>query len=765
MPGERFRFGEFELDGSAFELRRAGQNVHLERIPFELLRLLIEHSGQLVTRVEIVERIWGKDVYLDTESAVSTAVRKIRQALKDNPEAPRFIVTVPAKGYRFVAAVHRAAPFPSNGAGKRSETAVASPTPAASHEASRRLRIFLVSAAVLVFAIGIAAFLRFRHSRALTERDTIVLADFANSTGDPVFDGTLKQGLEVELGQSPLLNILPDQNVRSTLLEMTRSPYEPLSESLAREVCERTGSKAFIAGSIANLGGQYVIGLSATDCATGDVLAREQTEAVDKQQVLAALGDAAEKLRVKLGESLSSIQRFDVPLAQATTSSLEALKAYSLGLSKYGRGDQSGSIPFFQHAIELDPDFAMAYANLGRAYQVIGEVSLSDDAIRKAFALRNRASEREKFDISSAYHQFVTIEADEAIRNCEVWEQTYPRDFTPHRILGFEYALLGKYAQSAEEFRRAAELDPSQALPYAGLMAAYMALNRLPDARQAFQQAQAHKVDLGELQYQRYQLAFLEGDKEMMAKMAASQLSQPGREIKALMEESDAAAYFGQLRTAQELSRRIEDKALGEADRVIAADIESDMGLREALCGNWKAARNHANAGIRLGGQPAMVLALSGDLGAASKAVDNLAERSPRGGFVNKVRVPEIRATIDLQRRNPMNALEILAPTAPYEAGWFDNYQAAYLRGQVYLAERNGQAAVTAFQKILDHHGVVLSSLIGALARLELGRAYAMQGDTAKAKAAYQDFLTLWKDADPDIPILKQAKAEYAKLR
>ena len=674
-------------------------------------------------------------------------------------------MTVPAKGYRFVAAVHQAEPVPSDGTPRSSLTPTVTPSPAASRKLSRDLRVFSVSAAILLVAIGIAALLRLHRAQPLTGKDTIVLADFANSTGDQVFDSTLKQGLAVELGQSPFLNILPDQKVRSTLLEMTRSPDEPFTENLAREVCERTGSKVYIAGSIANLGAQYVIGLNAADCATGDALARAQTEAEGKRQVLAALGVAANTLRVKLGESLSSIQRFDVPLAQATTSSLEALRAYSLGLSTFGRGDQTGSIPLFQRAIELDPDFAMAYANLGRAYQVVGQVALSDEAIRKAFALRNRVSERERFDISAVYDQFVTMQTEEAIRSCEVWEQTYPRDFTPHRILGFENAILGRYEQSAEEFRRAVELDPGQELPYDGLMAAYMALNRLPDAHAAYQQAQAHKVDAGETQYQRYMLAFLEGDKETMANMAASQSSQLGRQIKALMEESDTAAYVGQFRAAQELSRRIEEKALSDSDRATAADIESDMGLLEAFCGNWEAARTHAAGAIKFGGQPAMALALSGELAEAARAADFLTKHTPPGGFVNEVSVPEIRAAIEIKRGSPMKAVEILAPAAFYEAGWLDNYRAAYLRGQAYLAAHNGPAAAAEFQKILDHRGVVLNSLIGALARLQLGRAYALQGDTTKARAAYQDFLTLWKNADPDIPILKQAKSEYAKLQ
>jgi DNA-binding winged helix-turn-helix (wHTH) protein/Flp pilus assembly protein TadD len=765
MPAELFRFKEFELDRGAFELRRDGQSVHLERIPFELLCLLVERNGQLVAREEIIASIWGKDVYLDTEHAINTAIRKIRKALKDDSEAPRFVLTVPAKGYRFVATIQQPEQPRSDGVADASQTVTAAPPPAASRERSSRGWTLFLLFAIFLVATSLLTFLRFHRVQALTEKDTIVLADFSNSTGDPVFDGALKQGLEMDLSQSPVLNILSEQKVRATLREMTRSPDELLTKSAAREVCERTGSKAYIAGSVANLGGQYVIGLSAINCATGDTLAREQTEAVGKQQVLAALDKAAEKLRSELGESLSSIQRFNVPLTQATTSSLEALKAYSFGLAKYGRGDQAGSIPLFQQAIEQDPDFAMAYANLGRAYQVLGQATLCDEAIRKAFALRNRVSERERFDISAAYYQFETLQTDQTIQNCELWAQTYPRDFTPHRILGFENAVLGKYEQSAEEFGKAMELDPSQALPYAGLIFVNMDLNRMADAHAMYQKAQQRKLDFGEPQRARYFLAFLEDDKEMMAKTAASLSSQPGFENKALSDQSKTEAYLGQFNAARELSRRIKDKALREGDTATAADAESDEALRDALCDDWEGARSHAAAALKLGGKPAMALALVGDSLSAAQTGDRLATQAPPGSFGSRVWMPEIQAAIEFKRGNPARAVELLGLATPYESGWFDAFLAAYLRGEAYLAAHRSQEAAAEFQKILDHHSVVLNSLIGALARLQIGRAYALQGETARARDAYQDFFTLWKDADPDIPLLLTAKAEYAKLQ
>jgi tetratricopeptide (TPR) repeat protein len=486
---------------------------------------------------------------------------------------------------------------------------------------------------------------------------------------------------------------------------------------------------------------------------------------VGKQQVLAALGSAAARLRGALGESLSSVQRFDVPLAQATTSSLEALKAYSFGLSKWGKGDEAGAVPLFQQAIELDPDFAMSYSYLGHAYHMLGQGARGDEALRRAFALRNRASDREKFAIAAGFYQFVTLQTDEAIQNCELWAQTYPRDFMAHSILGFENGLLGRWDQSAGEYGKARELDPSQAVLYGALMADYMALNRLTEARAVYQEAQARKTDFGEPTRFRYLLAFVEGDKEMMTKVAASLAGQPGFENKALLEESNTEAYFGHLGRAQELSRQAEGTALREGDRATAADIDSNAALLQARFGNSDDARRRAAAAMRLGGESAMALALAGDSASATKLADRLASHVPPGGGASKVWIPEIRAAIELKRGNPMRAVELLAPVVSYEAGWFDDFTAAYLRGEAYLAAHRGQEAAAEFQKILDHRGVVLNSVIGALAHLQLGRAHGMQGDTTKARAAYEDFLMLWKDADPAIPILIAAKSEYAKLK
>ena len=635
---------------------------------------------------------------------------------------------------------------------------------------SRRHRQFLTLAVAVILLAAAGGFayryLARRNRSGLTSADTIVLADFANSTGDPVFDDTLKQGLAVQLAQSPLLNILSDQKVRSVMAEMTRPPDSHLAAGVAREVCERSGSKAYIEGSIANLGGQYVIGLNAVNCTSGDILAREQVQVAGKPQVLPALGGIAANLRNKLGESLSSIQKFDVPLAQATTSSLQALKAYNFGLSLFSKGDQAAAIPQFQRAIELDPDFAMAYANMGRAYQVLRQHDLMFAALRKAFDLRNRASQREYFDISSVYYQFVTMEADQTIEVCELWAQTYPTDFTPHRILGFEYANFGRWNRSLEEFHKAGELDASQALPYAGQLYANMALWRLDDARAVYQSAKAHGVEGGEATRLRYLVAFLEGDSTTMAQMSDLLEHQPGYEDTAVLQQALTKGYYGRVRDSRVLLQVLLDNAERQKKYDVVGDIQALMAFEDALIGFTTRSLRNSEALLRVGSeQAALPLALVGDSARASKLINRIEIHAASDAPLRNVRLPELLATIELKRGNSVRALELLAPVKRYEEGWIDGYWAAYLRGQAYLASRQGQDAAGEFQKILDHRGVVLNSLFGALAHVGLARAYILQGDTTKAKIAYQDFFTLWNAADPDIPFLKEAKAESAKLQ
>ena len=557
-----------------------------------------------------------------------------------------------------------------------------------------RLWRVIVPAVVVACVLGWAGYVLWHAKPKLTDKDSIVLADFVNSTGDAVFDDGLKQGLGVQLGQSPFLNLVSAEQVRQTLQMMKQPPDTKLTVDIAREVCQRRNGAAVLQGSIAQIGTQYDLVLKAVNCSTGESLGSAEAQASNKNQVLDAIGRASSQIREKLGESLATVQRFDTPLAQATTPSLEALKAYSLGLSKFGKGDPSGAMPLFQQAIELDPEFAMAYLDLGECYGLLRQDAFGREQARKAFALRGHASERERFNLVAVYHQFVSLDLDRTIENSELWEQSYPRDFTPHRILGFEYGVLGKQERSAEEFRKAQELDPSQALPYAGLMVDDMAMDRFTETRGVFEEAKSHNVQAGEAERQRYSLAFLEGDKETMEKLVAAMSTEPGFEMAALSEQSRTAAYFGHLKAARALSGQMREKALREKDTATAADVESDAAFREALFGNVAEARILVAEAAKLGGEPPTALVLASDAAQAEKMTDSLERQSPPDGYVYKVRVPELRGAIELKRGNPARALELLAPTAIYDGGWFDVYLFAYVRGEAYLLARRGREAV-----------------------------------------------------------------------
>jgi eukaryotic-like serine/threonine-protein kinase len=713
--------------------------------------MLLEHPGKVVSRPQIQQRLWPDGTIVEFEHSISAAINRLRQVLGDSAENPRYIETLARRRYRWKAGGEW---VEASGSGAVpvaiGEVAKAAPKP------KWLLWTAICGVGLLALGLTITSWLsNYRKSHRLTEKDTVVLADFTNTTGDSVFDGALRQGLEVQLEQSPFLSLVSEQQIRQTLGMMKQPPDAKLTPELACQVCQRTNGAAAIESSIAQVGTQYDLVLKAVNCSTRESIASTETQANDKNHILGALGKASSEIRRKLGESLTTVQKFDTLLAQATTPSLEALKAYSLGLSKFDRGDQSGAIPLFQQAIELDPDFAMAYVDLGRSYNVLGEYSRQAEPLRKAFALRDRASEREKFEIAAVFYQLASEQTDQAIQNCELWAQSYPRDYRPHGTLGFENGGLANYERSAEEFRKAMELDPTKALPYAGLMIDLMALNRFAEARAVYQEAAAHKLDAGEVQRWRYQLAFVEGDTLMMAKLAESLSSEPGYEGRVLFEESNTVAYFGRLKAARELSRRSEEKALSEKDAGTAAFIESDVSVREALFGNTGPARSHAAAAVKLGGAPGfyvMALALAGDTTQAMEVVHHIESQTPPGGFMDKVTHAEFRGAIELKRGNAMRALEYLGPAASYEAGWFELYRPAYVRGEAYLLAHRGQEAASEFQKIIDHRGTVVNKPFGALAHLGLARAYAMQGDIPKARTAYQDFLTLWERRRPRHP-------------
>ena len=640
---------------------------------------------------------------------------------------------------------------------------------------TKKLWKILVPAAVVVVAALVGGlYFRPRPAAPLTQKDTIVLADFENKTGDPVFDDALKQALAVQLGQSPFLNILSDRKVGETLRLMGRASNERITRDVAGELCVRTGSKAILLGSISNLGGQYVIGIDAVGCSSGDTLAEEQEEAATKQEVLKALGKAAANLRSKLGESLASVQKFDVPV-EATTTSLEALKAYSMGITTERTKGDAAAIPFLKRALELDPNFAVAYAGLGVQYGNLGQASLSAENMKKAYALRDRVSEHEKYRIASLYYTYVTGELEQASQVYELWAQSYPQDEVPPGNLGVIYSDLGQYEKAVAETQESMRLEPNDVVSYGNLAETYLALNRPDDSKKMIEQAEARKLDGDVLHWASYLLAFLKGDAPQMERQVAWAAGKAGSEDLLLSFQSDTEAYYGRLVKARDFSRRAVDSAVRNDSKESAALWQVDAALREAEFGNAAVAKQDVAAALALApGRDVkllagLTLARIGDDARAKAIVEELEKSYGSDTMLKIYWLPTINAAIELNGTNSRQAVVLLEAAAPYELGQPPQLQLGtmypvYIRGEAQLAAHNGAAAATEFQKLLDHRGVTLNFPLGALAHLGVARAYALQGQTAKAKAAYQDFLARWKDADPDIPILIAAKTEFAKL-
>jgi eukaryotic-like serine/threonine-protein kinase len=644
----------------------------------------------------------------------------------------------------------------------------------------RSLWKILVPAIVVVIA-AICAGLYFRslsstttNNAPLTEKDTVVLADFDNTTGDQVFDDALKQALGVELGQSPFLNILSDRKVAQTLKLMGRPSTDRITREVAAELCLRTGSKAFILGSISNLGGQYVIGIDAIGCSTGDTLAREQEQAAGKQDVLKVLDSAASKLRTQLGESLASVQKFDVPV-EATTPSLEALKAFSMGVTTFRAKGNAEAIPFYKRAIELDPNFAVAYASLGVVYNNLGQASLAAENLKKAYELRDRVSEREKYRITSMYYQSATGEIEQATQVFEMWAKSYPGDAIPPGNLGVIYAELGQYDKAETELVEALRLEQT-AVGYADLVELYLAIGQTEKAEATIQEARKNNFESDLLHWYMYQIAFLRGNREEMARQLTWASGKPGIEDALLSFQSDTEGYYGRLVQSRDYSRRAVDAAVRSDAKESAAMWKVDEALREAEFGNAGLAKEDVAAALKLSpGRDvkllsALVLARCGETGQGKTLADELEKNYPSETILKVYWLPTVRAALDLNTNNSTQALQSLEAAAPYELGMPQQFQLGtmypvYIRGLAYLAAHNATAAETQFQRILDHSGITINFPTGALAHLQLGRAYAMAGDGGKAKAAYQDFFNLWKNADPDIPILKEARTEYAKLQ
>ena len=760
----RIRFDAFELDVTSGELRKNGILLRLQPQPFRVLLLLTERAGQVVTREEIQRFLWTESTFVDFEHGINFSINQIRGALADSAEDPRYVETIPRRGYRFIGDVEQP-PAESITVLKRA------PGELAKKVAPRRwLTIASLTAIVVVTSSG-AAYFHFHHARTLTEKDTIVLADFTNTTGDTVFDGTLRQGLSVQLEQSPFLSIIPDQQIQQTLQMMGQKPDAKLTPEIARELCERTSSAAVLDGSIAQIGTQYLLTLKAINCASGASLASTEAQAATKNEVLDALGKTASEIRNKLGESLRSVQKYDTPLEEASTSSLDALKALSSGLKVWGGAGSAAAIPFFERAIDLDPNFALAHMWLGHMYWSTGDSVLAADALTKSYELRDRASDWEKYFIIASFHIGVTGNIEKARQTCGLWSEAYPRAADPHVMLAvFIYSALGQRERRLEELIEAARLDSNSSGPHTPLIFAYISLDRLDEAKAVYEQDVQRKAYSAFYPKALYQIAFLQNDPLAMAQQVARSQGQQA-EPALLGMQADTAAYSGRLSVARKFSREATESAERTQKAELAARLSGRFALSEALFGNLHEAQRRAHLAIANSAErdiqsgAALTLAYAGDDKHAQALADDLNKRFPEDTVIQFIELPNIRARLAINKGNFSEAIESLKPGMPYELREGGEMHAAYVRGIAYLAMHQGREAAAEFQKILDHRGVVINSPTGALARLQIGRAYALQGDSAKARAAYQDFLTLWKDADPDIPILKEAKAEYAKLQ
>jgi serine/threonine protein kinase/tetratricopeptide (TPR) repeat protein len=743
----------------------------LNRVPVAPVRLNPDFPAELE---RIINRALEKDRNLRYQNASDMRAELCRLKRDMDSSQNSVIVAADDKTQALQVVAPTGTPRAKNRVAALNESTYRADTPNRSRASSWKM----IAAACLLCASILAGGVYWRSHLApkLTDQDTLVLADFKNTTGDPVFDDTLKQAISVQLGQSPFLNILSDARARATLKLMAKPSGTKVTPDVARDLCQRAGAKAYVAGAIGSLGTQYVIGLDAINCKTGDPLVQEQVTAENKEHVLRALGEAATNLRAKLGESLSTVEKFDIPLDQATTPSLEALKALSVGRTTLQEQGSAAAIPFFNRAIELDPNFAAAYAALGISYSNLREPGRASENLRKAYDLRDKVSERERFRISATYYLLVTGELEKAIQTYEMWAQTYPRSSEPFGNLGVDYTYLGQYEKGVEASLEDLRLNPGSAAAFTNLVGLYAALDRLNDAKAKYEQAVAHKVNNPFLHGNRYGVAFLESDTSEMQRQVADASAKSGEDV-LFSFGSDTEAFHGRLARARGLSKRAADSALRNDSPETAAAWQMDVALRDAEFNNVALSRQETTSALATASTrdvsiiAALALARIGDTDQAKRLADDLAGRFPLNTVINRYWLPTIYASIEIQRGNPARAVELLQTTAQYELGsplpQFEvggTLYPVYVRGQAYLLLHQGTQAVGEFQKFLDQRGVAVNCPLAALARLQLARAYVLAGDSKRAGGSYQEFFALWKDADPDIPILKQAKEEYAKL-
>ena len=760
----RIRFGAFEVDLRSGELHKHGIRIRLQDQPFQVLVLLLEHSGELVTREELQRKLWPADTFVDFDTSLNSAIKKLRDALADSAEEPRYIETVPRRGYRFIAQVENA-PKPTLAVMEKPLASVL--PPASSPGFWNKRRAFVAAGAAILLIFGTFASWRIFFAKpVLTGTDIILLASFVNKTGDPIFDNSLDKALQIKLTESPFLSVLPEGSVRETLRTMRRDPSEPLTRDVGIEICKRQGLKAVVVPEIAAVGSKYLITLEAIDARSQKPIARQQVEANSKEQVIAALGQAGSRLRKQLGESLGSLEQHDAPLDLATTSSLEALQAYRTGLAPLRAGKSQEAIPLFERAVELDPQFCSAYVMLGSAYHGVGDDQASRKNFARAFELKDgRLTQEENFLVTATYYWNITGNLEKENAVLVLYQQAYPRSVAAANLLGINYSMLGRNEESLQQFTWALEHSPvPSAFYYSNTSQAYMSLDRLDDAKKLLDEWRqkgpffSYQVDM------RYRIAFFENDTATMERLARET---PADDTSLLQLQMQFAFLRGDLKKFRATSESLVNLETSAKQTENVADELAARGQLESFLGNSALARSFC----RHAGEPGSdsettlwrcgdALAAAGEGARAEALAAKLDRMHPENTIDQKVHVPLIRSIIERERGNPAKAADLLAQAEPI--GY--TLDIPYQRGLAYLAAGEPAKAAAEFEKLLAHRGSGWWPVYAPLCQLGLGRAYAMQGDREKSRQAYDEFFTTWKDADPNLLMLRQAKTEYQKL-